>query len=67
MARSATLEHARPAFLHGADRSADARRAAGDAVALAGIIGTLVAGFLALSAPVLVHVLGGRPMGWPPG
>lgn len=47
------------AFLHGADRPDDARRAAGDAVALAGILGAAVAGLVALSAPQLVGLLGG--------
>lgn len=48
------------AFLHGAARPDDARRAAGDAVALAAILGTAVAGVVALAARPLVHVLGGR-------
>lgn len=48
------------AYLHGAGRPTDARRAAGDAVALSGLLGAAVAGAIALAAPVLVHVLGGR-------
>ncbi len=48
------------AFLHGAGRSDDARRAAGDAVILAGLLGTVVAAVVALAAQPLVHVLGGR-------
>ena len=48
------------AYLHGAGRPDDARRAAGDAVALAGLLGTVVAAVLALAAEPLVHVLGGR-------
>lgn len=47
------------AFLHGAARPDDARRAAGDAVALAAIIGSAVAGVVALGAPVAVRLLGG--------
>jgi putative MATE family efflux protein len=48
------------AFLHGAARPDDARRAAGDAITLAGLLGTAVAGGVALAAPPLVHLLGGR-------
>lgn len=48
------------AFLHGAARSGEARRAAGDALTLAGLMGTVVAAVVAFAAPVFVHVLGGR-------
>jgi putative MATE family efflux protein len=48
------------AYLHGAARPDDARRAGADAVALAAILGTAVAGLVALTAPVLVRLLGGE-------